>query len=242
MTEEIQVKIIGVSGSPRKGATQYAVREALQSAEEVPGVSTEFIDLRGKKLGFCNHCNRCVREGIRHCVGNKEDDLTPEIYAKMTEADGFVFGSPVYQMTMSAQLQAFINRLRPIAPLIREGHWASRVGGAIAVGGTRHGGQETTLLAINNFFLCTGMVSVSGGVYAYNGGAIWSQDKKEEGAHDDLVGIETVRVLGRRVAFTAKMLKAGAERLSRDFEPLRFTGLRGQADVDRRAQRFANQE
>ena len=41
-------KILGICGSPRKGATEYAVREALKSAEEIPGITTEFWSVRGK--------------------------------------------------------------------------------------------------------------------------------------------------------------------------------------------------
>lgn len=220
--DNLPVKIIGISGSPRKGSTQYCVQEALKTAGEIAKVSTEFIDLRGKTINFCIHCNRCVKNGFQYCPAF-DDDMN-DFYPIMMEGDGFIVGSPVYQMTVSGQLQAFFNRLRPIAPLIQKGHWASRVGGAIAVGGTRHGGQETTLETILNFFFCTGMVAVSGGIYAYNGGAIWSQDKKEEGAKEDLVGMETVRVVARRVVFTAKMMKYGAEYLSTFYDPARFTG------------------
>ena len=40
-----QVKILGISGSPRKGATQYCVQEALLAESEISGISTKFIDL-----------------------------------------------------------------------------------------------------------------------------------------------------------------------------------------------------
>jgi hypothetical protein len=40
---------------------------------------------------------------------------------------------------------------------------------------------------------------------------------------------------------TAKMLKVRAARLAQDCDPLLFTGLKGQADVDKRAERFKHQ-
>ena len=61
--EDVQVKIMGVSGSPQKGATQFSVREALKAAAQVPGVTVDFIDLKAKKINFCIHCNRCVKKG-----------------------------------------------------------------------------------------------------------------------------------------------------------------------------------
>ena len=46
------VKILGVCGSPRKAATEYALRQALDAASQVPGVEVELVTLRGKKLTF----------------------------------------------------------------------------------------------------------------------------------------------------------------------------------------------
>ncbi|MEL7608438.1 MAG: flavodoxin family protein [Bacillota bacterium] len=238
-SNDVSVHILGVSGSPQNGATKYSVQESLKAAQEIGGVTTDFVDLRGMKINFCIHCNRCVKEGVQYCPSfNGKDDMTLELYQRIVAADGLIFGSPVYQMTLSGQLQTFINRLRPIAPLYAKGHWATRVGGAIAVGGTRHGGQETTLETINNFFLCTGMVNVSGGIFAYNGGSIWSQNRKAEGASEDTTGMGTVRVLGRRVAYMAKILKSGAESLSNYYSPSLFTGVIPEEDTKERKEKF----
>lgn len=232
-----QIHIVGVSGSPQNGATKYSVQEALAAAESIGGVTTDLIDLRGMKLNFCVHCNRCVKEKLGYCPAFS-DDMTPQLYQRMIAADGFIFGSPVYQMTLSGQLQTFINRLRPIAPLFATGHFATRVGGAVAVGGTRHGGQETTLETINNFFLCTGMVNVSGGIFAYNGAAVWSENRKAEGAKNDTIGMGTARVLGRRVAYTAKLLKAGSECLQQEYDCALFSGVLQQENSKERQKRF----
>ncbi len=234
---DIEVKILGISGSPQRGATEFSVREALRAAAEIPGVSVDFIDLKGRKMNFCIHCNRCVKNGFLYCPTFK-DDLTEDIYQRYLEADGFIIGSPVYQMTLTGQLQTFFNRLRPIAALYSKGHWATKVGGAIAVGGTRHGGQETTLAAINNYFLCTGMVNVSGGIFAYNGGSVWSQNRRAEGANDDTVGMTSVRVLGRRVAYVAKMLKAGFDFVGQTYPSDVLTGVVPDEDNEERREKF----
>lgn len=202
------VKILGVSGSPRKSGTEYMVQEALKAAEEIPGVTTEFITLRGKKIEFCLHCDRCIRKGVMYCQAHEDDDMK-ELYPKIIEADGYILGSPVYQMNMSGQMLTFLNRWRPLWPLIKDGHLKTRVGGALVDGGTRHGGQENALEAINNFYMCFGMIPVSGGPWAYNGGAVWSQDKKVQGVQEDAVGMETVRVLGRRVGEVTSLIAAG---------------------------------
>lgn len=206
------VRILGISGSPRKAATEYCVHQALEAAERVEGVTVDFLTVRDKSFGFCIHCDRCLHEKRIECV-RQVDDLTgfPE---KFLEADGYIIGSPVYGMNVSGQLQILLNRLRPFWLLLQENprYFAMKVGGAIAVGGTRHGGQETTLAAINNFYFQLGVKPVSGGPYAYNGAAIWSKDKKEEGAREDTIGVNTARVVGMRVAEAATAMKAGSER------------------------------
>jgi multimeric flavodoxin WrbA len=232
----MQVKILGVSGSPRKGATQYVVQKALEAASEISAVETEFIDLRGKNIHYCIHCNRCIKEKVDYCPPFR-DDMHP-LYEKLLQADGLIFGSPVYQMSPTALIQAFMNRFRPLGRYISKGYWASRVGGAIAVGGTRHGGQETTLESINNFFLCNGMVVVSGGIFAYNGGSIWSNDRKEAGAKEDELGLETAKVIGRRVAVTAMLLKAGLANLPMHIEPAQMAGLKDQEELEARVYKF----
>lgn len=230
------VKILGVSGSPRKAATQYVVQEALRAAGEISGVETEFIELRGKEIHYCIHCDRCIKEQADYCPTFK-DDMHP-LYAKLLDADGFIFGSPVYQMSPTALLQAFMNRFRPLGRYISKGHWATKVGGALAVGGTRHGGQETTLESINNFFFCNGFTVVSGGIFAYNGGSVWSNDRKIEGAQSDEVGLSTARVVGRRVAVTAKLLKAGLQNLASTIEPAQLVGFRDQQELEDKVHKF----
>lgn len=231
-----QVKIVGLSGSPRKGATQYCVREALLAATEISGIITEFIDLRGKEIHPCIHCNRCIKERVDYCP-TFSDDMR-NYYNIILRSDGFIFGSPVYQMNVSAQTQAFINRLRPLAKYL--GHWSTKVGGAIAVGGARNGGQETTLASLNNFFLCKGMIVVSGGVFAYNGAAVWSNDKKEQGAKEDKVGIDSVRIIGRRVGIIAKILKIGLANLEEVTEEAILAGFSNQNELEGKIKKFYN--
>jgi len=49
------IKIFGVSGSPRKGSTDYIVNEALKYLEEKYGAETRYFPARGKHLNFCIH-------------------------------------------------------------------------------------------------------------------------------------------------------------------------------------------
>jgi len=193
------VTILGISGSPtRRGATDYAVREALRAAEEIPGVSTAYWSVSGKKIRFCIHCNKCVREKTMCSIDDDIRSLEPLVL----EADAFIIGSPVYDMNVSAQLSACFNRLRPLY-IVHPSGLKNKVGGAIAVGGTRHGGQETTILAIHNFYLMHEILVCGGAAGCYSGGTVWTKDGRAKGAEDDKIGMNTVRGLGRAVAEAA---------------------------------------
>lgn len=187
-------KILGICGSVRDGATYFALKEALKEAEKVPGVETEIWSVRGKKISPCVHCDACIRKNSMCII---QDDLK-ELEEKFVNADGFIIASPVYDMTITAQLTAVFNRLRPTY-LVYPGNLKYKPGGAITTGGTRHGGQEFTLQAILNFYLMHEMFAVGGLGGCYNGGKIWSKDNKVKGAMEDEVGMETVRKLGKAI-------------------------------------------
>jgi len=228
------VRILGINGSPRNGATGFALETSLAAAAELGDVETELVDLRKLELNFCIHCNRCLGEDILHCPTYK--DGMHELYEKIRGADGLLLGTPVYQMSPSAQMVTFVNRLRPLGKLTSRGEVGLKVCGGIAVGGVRNGGQDTTLETLNNMMLATGLVVVSGGVYAYNGGSIWSNGEKRQGAEDDAVGLETVKVIGRRVAVVAGILKTGIE--AAPMEGHRIAGFISHEEVERRRNSF----
>ncbi len=204
-----EVKVLGICGSHRaKGATEYSVKKALEAAETVPGITTQYVGLRGKKIGHCIHCNQCIKN---NCLCVIEDDFQ-EVQQMFLDADAYIIGSPVYQMNSTPLLQDFCSRLRPTY-LVHPGHFTNRVGGAIATGGTRHGGQEMTLLTIKNFFLTYEILVTGGPGGNYCGASVWSKDRKAEGAEEDVVGMEKVVGLGRRVAEAALTIEAGRQSL-----------------------------
>lgn len=200
------VKILGICGSPRVGATEYAVKAALEAAAKYPDVVTEYWSVRGKKIGYCVHCDTCVK---KKQMCHIEDDVK-QLEELFLEADGIIIGSPVYDMNITAQLAACFNRLRPMY-IVHPGKLKNKVGGALVTAGTRHGGQETALSAIINFFLMYEFLVTGGAGGCYNGGTIWSKDNKAQGAIDDVVGMNTVLGVGRAVAEAAIVTKKGRE-------------------------------
>ncbi len=181
-------RVLGISGSPRKAATDYVVQEALKYLRENHPVETKYFSVMGKELKFCIHCDHCIqtKEG---CVF--KDDME-EVFGLMEWADAYILGSPVYQGNISGQLKTLLDRTRAILarnPNVFEG----KIGTGIAVGGDRVGGQEPTLRTIHDFYIINYIFSTGGGAFGANLGAtIWSKDKRAAGAKADKRGLKTL--------------------------------------------------
>ncbi len=203
-------KIIGISGSTRKNATDYALQEALKAAAEIDGIETEFFSVRGKTIHPCIHCDRCIKENYMGCLVYKDDDMD-EIYHRCLEADGLIVASPVFEMGISPQLSAFFSRFRSMYNVLKKDPeaYGKVVGGAIAAGGTRNGGQEMTIACIHNFYHTQGCVVTGGALGVYAGASVWTQDNRKFNDDVDPIGCENARKLGRKVART--VLKMSAE-------------------------------
>ncbi|MPM59533.1 hypothetical protein SDC9_106377 [bioreactor metagenome] len=206
----MSVKLLGVCGSYRRASTHAALACALEEAGRQPGVETTLIELRGRNIHGCIGCNRCINEGINACLAFPEDDMKP-VFDLFLTCNAFLIATPIYSMGVTPVLSAFFSRFRPNFLLSRENPDMNllKVGGAIAVGGARNGGQESAINAIHGFYHTKGITVVNGGLGAYSGGAVWSQDKGREGALADEVGMRHVRALGRRVAKAALAMHAG---------------------------------
>ncbi|HAE42340.1 MAG TPA: flavodoxin family protein, partial [Clostridiales bacterium] len=58
------IKVLGISGSPRKGNSQFLLDIALESAKMVSDeVEVESYSIRGKKFGGCVMCQNCQEDG-----------------------------------------------------------------------------------------------------------------------------------------------------------------------------------
>ena len=228
--------IVGIHSSPRQGATAYALLRALEYAEEVPGVTTSFHELRQGKLSPCIHCDRC--KDLFHCP--VFDDAMQVFYELLPKSQGVILASPVYDMGISPLMSAFLSRLRPLGKLTARS-FATQVGGAIAVSGARNGGIEEALGIMNRALMSHGMCLAGGSIFAYSGGGIWSKDRKEEGAMEDKLGMRTGSVMARRVAVMAKLLQAGRDALPQLTEA-QIAGFLDEEDYDEERRLFFSHE
>jgi multimeric flavodoxin WrbA len=178
--------IVGICGSPREQATEYVLREALDMLEKL-GFKTEFFTVRGKKIGFCTHCDHCLKH--KDCI--IVDDMS-SLYSLLKDSEGIIIATPVYTGGISAQTKAVMDRCRALVAADKN-FFRYKVGMAIAVGGDRIGGQELAIQQIITFYILNGIIPVSGGSFGANLGAtFWSKDTLE-GVKKDEEGFRSLR-------------------------------------------------
>ncbi|MCK9565014.1 MAG: flavodoxin family protein [Methanothrix sp.] len=192
--------ILGISGSPRKMATEHILGEALKMLEE-KGLETTQFTVRGKQISPCRHCDYCLKN--KECI--IKDDMY-QLYPLIREASGFVIATPVYNGSMSAQTKIVIDRTRATLAADPKA-LRQKPGMAIAIGGDRMGGQELAVQQIHTFYILNGMIPVSGGFFGANLGAtFWSRDTLE-GAMKDEEGFRSLRKTTKRFAETIVRLE-----------------------------------
>ena len=183
--------ILGLCGSPRAKTTEYVLRKALEMLGK-RGFETEFYTVRGKDLGFCIHCDHCLKG--TGCI--LQDDMQG-LYLLIEEADGFIIATPVYNGGVSAQTKAVMDRTRALLAADPEA-FRGKAGVAIAIGGDRSGGQELAIQQIITFYTLNGILTLSGGFFGANiGAAFWSQDTME-GVVADVEGFRSLEKTIRR--------------------------------------------
>lgn len=225
--ENKEVIILGICGSPRKSATSQALDWALRAAEQVEGVRTERIELSGKNIQCCKNCGACTKNHLDYCPVIC-DDMDHSFYEQYLRCDGLILASPLYYMTATGLLQNFLSRMRPLGTYARSGAFGSRMGGCIAVGGMRNGGQDFCLSVLNNMLQATGTNVIGGGVQFYNGAAVCSANKT---TLEDQIGQLEAQALGTKLAYMCKVVKEGRRVLEDRLDNANFLGFDSQKDL-----------
>lgn len=192
------IKILAISTSPRKGKTTAAgLKICLEAAKAVDAerIETELIELADFSIPGGPSA------GLPLSAGEKDD--FPNLLPKLTDPKvaGIIIGTPVYFGNMSYLCTAFLDRC---IVLRKSFAWSNKVGGVLAVGGARNGGQEQTLRAVHTALFAQEMVLVGDGrPTAHCGATLWND--KDDISKDE-IGIATAKNLGRRVAEVARRM------------------------------------
>jgi len=109
------VKVIGISGSPRRGNTEWMLGQVMQEASR-NGHQIETLLLRRMNVKMCLGCLACEEGGNnRPGICKIKDDMN-QIYPKLLAADAIVLASPGYFEMLSGLLKNFLDRTCAIWP------------------------------------------------------------------------------------------------------------------------------
>lgn len=203
------MNVLLINGSPHKeGCTYTALNEVSQTLNK-EGIDTEIIHVGNKDIRGCIACRKCAETG--KCVFN---DIVNETAPKFAACDGIVIGSPVYYASANGTLISFLDRL----------FFSSHIDKSMKVGASvvscRRAGNTATFDELNKYFTISSMPVVSSQYWNLIHGG------RAEEARQDLEGLQTMRTLGRNMAFLIKSIKLGKEQFGLpEKEPAIFTNF-----------------
>lgn len=186
------MKVILINGSPNAKGCTYTALEEVSKTLKSEGIETEIIHVGHKDIRGCIGCRQCKTKG--KCVFN---DIVNVIAPKFKECDGIVIGSPVYFASANGTLVSFIDRLFYSMTADK----TMKVGAAVV--SCRRGGNSATFDELNKYFTISQMPIASSQYWNMVHG------NSPEEVQQDLEGLQTMRTLGKNMAFLIKSIQLG---------------------------------
>lgn len=189
-------KVLLLNGSPHERGTTYTALRAVADALEAEGIEAEIVHAGAEGHVGCSACGGCRRLG--RCV---HEDVNP-IAEKLAVADGVVLGSPVYYASPNGNFLGLLDRL--FYSSSRDSKYM-KVGASVAC--ARRGGCTATFDVLNKYFTISNMPIVSSSYWNQVHGA------GAEDALSDEEGMQTMRTLGKNMAFLIKAIKLARDQI-----------------------------
>lgn len=204
------MKALLINGSPHAKGCTYTALSELKHTLEADGIETELIHVGNQDVRGCIACGQCRKLG--KCVF---DDVVNEVASKLAEADAFVIGAPVYYSSPAGGAISFMDRLFFSTFNVDK---TMKVGAAVVT--CRRGGNTASFDVLNKYFSISGMPIASSQYWnmVYGGSA--------EEVLKDAEGLQTMRTLGRNMAFMIKSIQLGKQQFGLpEKEPTTFTNF-----------------
>lgn len=204
------MRVLLINGSPHpKGCTYTALSEVAKALKE-SGAETEIFWIGVKPVYGCTACQKCAKTG--KCVFG--GDACNELIDRMKNADGIVIGSPVYYGGPNGALCALLDRVFYCAAP----DFANKP--AACVVSCRRGGATASFDRLNKYFTMSNMPVVTSQYWNCVHGNTPDEVRK------DREGLQTMRTLGRNMAWILKALKKDKADIPAHEEPVATNFIR----------------
>lgn len=195
------MNVIAINGSPKAEGNTYHTLKIVTDELEKEGISTEIIHVGNKNIQGCIACGWCYENKNEKCVINDEVN---EIIQKLKAADGIIIGSPVYYASIAGTMKSFLDRTFYVAGA-NGGLFRHKVGASVTI--ARRSGEVAAFDHLNHYFTLTEMFVASSNywnvIHGRNPGEVLQDEE----------GMQTMRVLGKNMAFLIKSIAQNATSL-----------------------------
>ncbi|MBR4901030.1 MAG: flavodoxin family protein [Victivallales bacterium] len=194
------MKVLMLNGSSNTNGSTRAGLDIMAEVFDTEKIECEIVCVGAKPVRDCIGCGKCSEKGM--CIFS--DDGVNEFVGKATDADGFVFGTPVYYAHPSGRILSFLDRAF-FSNMWGTGAAAFRHKPAAAIVVARRAGTSATYDVMNKYFGISQMLNV--------GSTYWNEFHalSREDVPKDAEGTQTLRNLARNMAWLMKCIKAGRD-------------------------------
>jgi len=194
------MKVLMLNGSFNPDGSTKAGLDIMAWTFAEEGVETEIVTVGGKPIADCIACGKCAE--IKRCVF--ANDGVNEFAAKAKEADGFVFGTPVYYAHPSGRVISFLDRMF-FSAMMGNRYASFRHKPVASIVVARRAGTSASFDVLNKYAGISQMITV-GSTYWNEFHALTKDD-----VPGDPEGLQTLRNLARNMVYVMKCLKAGRD-------------------------------
>ena len=187
------MKVVLFNGSMNPNGNTNSMLRVMEKVFNDEGIETEVLCIGGKPVRDCIACGGCFGKG--KCVF--DDDVANLWLEKAKEADGIVFGSPVYFAHASGRLLSIMDRMFYASG----GALAQKVGACVAV--ARRAGTIQAIEDMNKHLTISGLIVPSSTYWNLGYGRNAGEFEK------DAEGIQTMQNLAKNMAWVMKCLNLG---------------------------------
>ena len=189
------MKVLLINGSPRaNGNTARALKEVADTIA-AEGIETETVWIGKKPVRGCVACGQCRAQNLVRCVF--DDDVANGIIGKLKDADGIVVGAPTYYGQPNGAFLAVWQRVC----FAGGAHVKTKPAASVAV--CRRGGSTAAYQCMNMPFEMLNCPVVTSQYW----NVVFGREEGE--CEKDTEGMQTMRTLGRNMAWLLKNLKRG---------------------------------
>lgn len=189
------MKVILLNGSIHKEGCTYTALCEVAKELHAAGIETEILHIGAAPVRDCVACSTCKK--LHRCVF--DDDIVNRWLEACDGADGFVFGAPVYYAHPCGAMLSAMDRM-----FYASSKTFAHKPGAVVVS-ARRAGTTASLDALQKHLSIVGMPVITS--------TYWNMvhGNAPEEVKQDLEGMQTMRNLGRNMAWILKCIEAGKQ-------------------------------